>query len=220
MREKLKQYIDILFQRAALTIRNAELHEEILQNTLDRFDDLLREGKSEEEAYRITVDGVGDLSGLIELAQPSAFTAPLSDHPAPVHPNYRPVRPAEDDASGAEEYSEYAAEPSRSSRIPRRGAQAGVWLLTLVAYFLVSFQTGAWYLTWVLFLLAPALCWLVSPEKTRGSAISALWLLAVAVYIFLSFQTGNWHLTWIVFLIAAAATGLVRAIYDYREEAV
>ena len=41
MREQIKVYVDGLFKDAALTIRNAEVQQEILQHTLDRYDDLI-----------------------------------------------------------------------------------------------------------------------------------------------------------------------------------
>ena len=36
MKEQIEAYIDSLFAGAALTVRNAELRQEILQHTLDR----------------------------------------------------------------------------------------------------------------------------------------------------------------------------------------
>ena len=45
MKERLRVYVQGLFRGAALTIQNAELKEEILQNTLEHYDDLLAEGK-------------------------------------------------------------------------------------------------------------------------------------------------------------------------------
>ena len=59
MREQIKVYVDGLFKDAALTIRNAEVQQEILQHTLDRYDDLIAAGKSEQEAYDEAVGGIG-----------------------------------------------------------------------------------------------------------------------------------------------------------------
>ena len=66
MREKISVYVDELFSDAALTIRNAEVQQEILQHTLDRYDDLIAAGKSEQEAYDEAVGGIGDVSELYE----------------------------------------------------------------------------------------------------------------------------------------------------------
>ena len=69
MREKISVYVDELFSDAALTIRNAEVQQEILQHTLDRYDDLIAAGKSEQEAYDEAVGGIGDVSELYEHKQ-------------------------------------------------------------------------------------------------------------------------------------------------------
>lgn len=72
MREKLKAYVVSLFRNAPDTPRNRELREEILQNTLDRFDDLVAGGCSEESAYAQAVASIGDVSQLWEAAAPKA----------------------------------------------------------------------------------------------------------------------------------------------------
>ena len=65
MRERLIQYVDLLFAGAA----DAEdIKQEILQNTLDRFDDLVSQGKSEEAAYRLAISGIGDINVILGAA--------------------------------------------------------------------------------------------------------------------------------------------------------
>ena len=44
MKQKLTEYVDAIFRCAALTVRNAELKEEIMQNTLEKYDDLIADG--------------------------------------------------------------------------------------------------------------------------------------------------------------------------------
>lgn len=85
MREQIKVYVDGLFKDAALTIRNAEVQQEILQHTLDRYDDLIAAGKSEQEAYDEAVGGIGDVSELYEH-KPEAEAPKTRDFPAPPTP--------------------------------------------------------------------------------------------------------------------------------------
>ena len=85
MREKISVYVDELFSDAALTIRNAEVQQEILQHTLDRYDDLIAAGKSEQEAYDEAVGGIGDVSELYEH-KPEAEAPKTRDFPAPPTP--------------------------------------------------------------------------------------------------------------------------------------
>lgn len=62
MREQLIHHVELLFDGAA----NAEdIKQEILQNTLDRYDDLIAQGKSPDAAYNLSVSGIGDLSEIL-----------------------------------------------------------------------------------------------------------------------------------------------------------
>ena len=69
MREKLKEYVRSLFRYAPNNQHNRELEEEILQNSLDRYDDLVAGGLPEDEAYRQTVANLGDVRPLLETEE-------------------------------------------------------------------------------------------------------------------------------------------------------
>lgn len=72
MKEELIQYINLLFAGA----KDCEdIRQEILQNTLDRYDDLIAQGKVPEAAYRLAISGIGDISEILD-APP---TSPTSD---------------------------------------------------------------------------------------------------------------------------------------------
>lgn len=113
MRERLIEYIDGLFSGAALNMRNAEIKEEILQNTLEHYDDLLSEGKSEQEAYDTVIQGIGDVRPLVEPdgSAVSAEAAPESQPSAP----------------------ETAADETHPGL---RGAVGGIWMLFTALYLL------------------------------------------------------------------------------------
>lgn len=90
MREQIQAYVNGLFADAALTIRNAEVRQEILQHTLDRYDDLVASGKPEQEAYGEAVAGIGDVSELYEHKpaekQAEAPKSARDFPPRPPHP--------------------------------------------------------------------------------------------------------------------------------------
>lgn len=65
MRDKLRSEVLRLFEGATETPAVRELREEIVQNTLDRYDDCRISGVSEEEAYRQALAGVGDVDSLL-----------------------------------------------------------------------------------------------------------------------------------------------------------
>lgn len=70
MKNKLKEYIDIVFadaeQQAPGNRQVAELKEEILQNLYEKYDNLIATGKTPAAAYNIAVAGVGDISELLD----------------------------------------------------------------------------------------------------------------------------------------------------------
>ena len=61
MRERLAAYVDLLF---AGNPEAEDVKQEILQNTLDKYDDLVAGGRSPEAAYSLAISGIGDLSEL------------------------------------------------------------------------------------------------------------------------------------------------------------
>lgn len=70
MREKLIQYVNGLFASAGSSAQVRELHDEILQNTLDRFDDECAKGMDGESAYRRAVAGIGDVETILNACSP------------------------------------------------------------------------------------------------------------------------------------------------------
>ena len=65
MEDKLRAYMDHLFRDVKPTRKTVELKEEILQNLVDKYHDLLKEGKTEEAAYNIAVATIGDMDELL-----------------------------------------------------------------------------------------------------------------------------------------------------------
>jgi len=57
------------------------------------------------------------------------------------------------DDTVVEEFKQWQSTNNNSKEI-RRAISSIIWTLTLVLYFTISFLTGAWYITWVLFILA------------------------------------------------------------------
>ena len=66
----------------------------------------------------------------------------------------KPKRRAEDTV--VEEFREWQAH-NDSRRSLRKAISSVIWSLTLVLYFIISFTTGAWHITWLLFLIAAAI---------------------------------------------------------------
>lgn len=65
MEPKLRAYIENLFSSAPHTKQAYELREEIIRNTIERFHDLLDDGKSEGDAFNLAIAGIGDINELL-----------------------------------------------------------------------------------------------------------------------------------------------------------
>ena len=201
MREQLIQYVELLFAGA----KDCEdVKQEILQNTLDRYDDLIAEGKVPEAAYRLAITGIGDINEILG-SQPS--------HAAP-QPNQ----------SGPEVDSD-------KYRRLQRGIAIACFILCPVPLLLCVVEGQVMIgITMMLVLIAVGTMLMVVSGKDQAQlprrhsslfvsiAMSLLWPLATIVYFLISFSTGAWHLTWLVFPIAGAISAVIRAIEDWKEE--
>ena len=103
----------------------------------------------------------------------------------------------------------------------RKAYSSALWLLVVAAYFLISFATGAWYITWIIFLIGAAMEQVVRAAATpEGEAqgrdqrisayTSAMWIAIVVLYFVISFTTHAWFITWVIFLIGAAAGKIIK----------
>ena len=124
MEDNIRVYVDELFREAPDSQRAYETKVELIQNLIDKYHDLIVSGKSEEDAYRITIFGIGDISELLEQLRREEPRAQKEEYGT--HPVWRAVL-------------------------------SSFWPLITALYFLVSFLTGRWDITWVIFIAAPAL---------------------------------------------------------------
>ncbi len=205
MREQLIQYVQLLFAGAADC---DDTRQEILQNTLDRYDDLVAAGKTPEAAYRLAIMGIGDINEILGRA-PGA--APLL---APA------VKPEEQDT------------PVKKLL---RAIAIGLYILCPIPLFVLSgmWNMGIPGLCGTLTLVAVATVLIIlgakketenadiepgTPQSALAKSINGLiWAIGLAIYFIVSFLTGAWYITWVIFPITAAVQGLVKAILDLKE---
>ena len=201
MREQLIQYVQLLFAGAADC---DDTRQEILQNTLDRYDDLIASGKT----YRLAIMGSGDINEILGRA-PGA--APL---PAPA------AKPEENDTPAKKLLRAIAVGLYILCPIPLfvLGGAFGMGItglcgtLTLVAVATVLIILGAKKET------ENADVEPSTPRSALAKSVNGLiWAIGLAIYFIVSFLTGAWYITWVIFPIIAAVQGLVKAILDLKE---
>ena len=117
MREQLIQYVQLLFAGAADC---DDTRQEILQNTLDRYDDLIAAGKTPEAAYRLAIMGIGDINEILGRA-PGAAPLPVpaakqEEHDTPAKKLLRAIATCE--KTSYESESSVIVPPAVRSRLP------------------------------------------------------------------------------------------------------
>ena len=250
MKNKIKDYIDLIFADAPDCARTREMKEEMYANVCDRYDDLLREGKNEAEAYNASIAGIGDISALID-----SIKSEQGEHGG----EYSNLCSTDEHAQRRftdEEKEEIKKYRARSSVMNAVAVSMYIlcWVpLVLIAVFFEKFGLsdeigGVIGLTVMMLFIAIATALMIIKSSTkplclkgikdseldgddddedrrsshRGkkknpilSAITgALWILTVCVYLAVSFYSGAWHLTWLIFLITTAVDNIIEAIFE------
>ena len=101
-------------------------------------------------------------------------------------------------------------------------AVSTLWAIIIVIYLGISFISGRWDLTWMIFLMAGGLQCLIfayaNPNDKWKYIAGAFWCFAVTVYMIVSFMTFAWQITWIIFPIAIAVQQAARLYLYWRDE--
>ena len=265
MRDQLIQYVSLLFAGA----ENCEdTKQEILQNTLDRYDDLIAEGKAQEAAYRLAITGIGDINEILGRNDTVLTALPETkknnDNDTPIKKLLRAIAVGlyilcplplivlselgmdtfglcgllcfvavatvliilgakKTDGTHQKDDDEPKSELGKS-------VSSLIWAVGLAFYLIISFLTMAWHVTWVIFPILGAVnalaCALIPNENPSAarrnrqlikSVDSMIWAIGLALYFIISFATMAWYITWLIFPITGAVQGLARAILDLKE---
>jgi hypothetical protein len=195
-----------------------ELKEELLSNVTAKFDDLIAQGRTEEEAYKIAVGGIGDIDELIKSFENDKIY------------NY-----------ARQEYD------SRKSAV-LVSAAVGLYIISVAMVVLggIISDKGAEIGTVLMFIIAGiATALLVYNAMSRPkyrkaddtiveefkewkstsnyqhqlyrSANAAMWAIIVALYFILSFTFMSWAYSWVIFLIGVALHNVIKLAFEVRK---
>ena len=218
MRDQLTQYVNLLF---AGNSDAEDIRMEILQNTLDRYDDLISQGKTPEAAYRLAISGIGDIGEI------------LGGQAAPVYSraNYQHSPVYTEDTT----LEKLGLDLSRTMR----AVAVGLYILSpipVIGLDLIGMDVLGVCLTLAIVAAATVLMVLFrrkheepvdyerreptgDQRKTLKKSINSLIsTIGLVLYFIVSFATGAWYITWLVFPIIGAVKRLVNACLDLKEE--
>lgn len=218
MYEKLRKRLDELFENAPKNRRANDLKEELLANLIDKYNDLIKSGKSEDEAINIVISGIGDVDDLIKgLKDQDVFN-----------------------------YERAQKERQKSALI--LSISIGMYIMSVVILILCSeiFEINDNISVCLMLTLdAIATCLIVYHYASRPKYIKAndtmveefkewkssnnqkstvlrsvrsiVWMLTTIVYFIVSFSFDNWYISWIIFLIGAAVERAITLVFQLKE---
>lgn len=216
MKNKLRNFIESLFEDAPKNKQTIELKEEMLQNLIDKYNDLVDSGKSSEAAYNIATASIGDIHELIRQIEKREENNPLFEQ------NYDKGR------------KRFALLLSISVML---------YILCVVPVILLEDSVLGVVIMFVMVAIATGLIlynnmtkpkylkkdstvveefkeWKAnSTEKNTlyQSITKVMWSCITILYFIVSFLTMAWHITWIIFLIGSAIQGIIRAIFELKK---
>ena len=213
MENKIRDYLEDLFADAPQTKKVYELKEEMFQNLIEKYRDLIDEGMPEEAAYNIAVAGIGDINDLIRSLDEPFYEADYRNH----------NRSAILTAVGVIIIilSVIPVLLFEALHLENIGICLMIGMVALgVGLLIYTAKTKPQYLKKEDTIVEDFKAWQADQGERKNlmkSLSSALWTLTLAVYFILSFSTHAWHITWVIFLIATAAEQLLKACFDLKK---
>lgn len=201
MREKLRAYLDLLF--AGAPPEAADAKEEVCQNTLEKFDDFIDQGKTPEAAYSLAIAGLGDVSEILCAGE----RPQVEQKPQPGKSVLRMVLLPLAVALYIACPIPVIVWPGSNWSVAALLAMVAIATACLVLRPLVGKREVR-----------------TEPEDTAPrsglykSVMSLISVLGVVAYFLVSFATGAWHITWVIFLMIGAVRQLVTVIFDWKEQ--
>jgi hypothetical protein len=218
MKENLRNYIDNLFAQAPNTPKVMELKEELLSNLAAKYDDLITQGRSEDDAYKIAVGGIGDVNELIKGLENDKI--------------YNYARQESDRRKSAMLvsiavglYIISIASVILCTMIPAVGPEAGAVVMFIIAAIATSLlvfsaMSRPKYRRSDNTIVEEFKEWKDTSSQNRQvyrSVVSAMWPLIVVIYLILSFVFGSWAYSWIIFLIGVALQHIIKLVFEMRK---
>lgn len=222
---ELQKHIDQLFEKAPRSRAAFDLQEELLCNSIERYNDLIAGGMSEEAAFNAVVGSIGDVEELIRALPGEGLRMD----------------------SGFDDDRRFLEKRARVKAIA-----VGLYIMAAVVFFICAFIAQVfWTPALIVGLILMGLicitstCMLVyqvysAPRyvrrddsvveefkawksdtrvnKTLMGAISAiLWIIFVIAYFAISFLTKGWAYSWLIFLVGVCAQVVIVLVFKLKE---
>lgn len=225
MKEKIKQHFNKLFADAPKTRKALDLKQEMMQNAMDKYDDMVADGYAEEDAYQNIIQSIGDVTELFsEVEEKNLLT--LSEKDRRKKAMLTAVAVGLYVLAGAVFFMfGILGELSYDYGIDMAG------LGFVIAAFICVIPT-------IMIVYAANMypqykknekndmVETYKEEKymdNKGKALrrsidSVIWTVALVLYFAVSFWTMAWHITWLIFLIAVCVQTIVNLAFSLKTD--
>ena len=210
MYQRLQAYLDQIFADAPKTKRAYDLKEELYANLCDKYNDLIGQGKSEEESYESAVRSIGDVGELLSR---------ISDEPYESEESRK--KTALIVAACVGMYIFTLVVMIVLGEMPVYDFVPGVVFFTLAGIptcvLIYHFLSRPKYQKKDSTVVEEFKQWSAKTERNEqifGAVSSVFWLLVVAIYFIFSFALRAWAYSWIIFILAAAVQNILRIVFN------
>lgn len=224
MKDSLRNHIELLFENAPKTRRAFELKEELYANSVERFDDLVKSGFSQEDAYKNVVNSIGNVSELFNDLEETA-----ENEISHIEEKMKKVALIKAAAIGLYIFSAIIflwfgmiggfifMGPS-----PASIGLVIMLLIDIVPTCMLVYASSAYpkYNKQDSTMVEEFKAWKNQSQKYRaikGSLYIIIWTVALILYFAISFATMAWYITWVMFLIALCASAVVELLFRLKE---
>ena len=196
MIDRIRAYLEHAFADAPKTRRVEDLREELFSNLVEKYNDRLRQGMSEEDAYNAVIRSIGDIDELIDSVR----------GPSPLEPP--PMR-------------ESSMSPFMVILLRGPWGIGAMFLFIAAATGLLIYNsmTKPHYARADDTIVEEFKEWHVKNDRQRDALNAfkgAYWSIVVGIYLFVSFLFGIWSFSWILFIMAAAVENIIKGVVALR----
>lgn len=209
--KKIEKYVNDLFKEAPNTSKAMEIKEELTNDLIEKYNDLIKEGKNQNEAYNEVILGIGDISQLINSLNVQT--------PNPLNESRRETALVVSVSVFIYILSIVMVVILAENNMPDFVVVSVFLLLLALATCLLiyHFMSMPKYTKIDETLAEEFKEWKRGKEKrnlVQDSIGSIIWTTATIVYLLVSFTSGAWHITWIIFIIGAVVQEIVKLLFE------
>ncbi|NLY81300.1 MAG: hypothetical protein GX078_00790 [Clostridiales bacterium] len=220
MNKKIQNYVETLFSDIPRSKKANDLKEEILSNMSERFEDYIKDGKTENQAYSLVISSLGDIDEMLADVMPSdEFLQQV---------NYFRKRNAKNTAIGVAMYIIGAAIFIGLGGLGEFiGNEDTYGLVGLIVLLIISAAATG------IIIYSNMSTPLEYKDYNEGKKkelqnvdskhnrlfediMTIYWITITFIYLTISFITGLWIITWIIWVLASAFYYILKIIFEFK----